>query len=186
MLKKINLTFIIIFLFQNINYAQAIKAGVKYNEANARIEVFQDIERKINKDIFIKYRKDKNKDLHISLIKSNIFEIKNERTICPFYIKNTLASYALTYENEPNYTFYYNILGNLIKFDIIQNEDYPRKILGYSQYGNLISAGLEIDENEQFIYDENGKLIAHWLDNEVLNKNNKIPKFIKLKRGYNP
>lgn len=184
--KKIKLIFLTLFISQNIIHAENIKAGIKYNEANARIEVFQNIERKIDKDFFSKYKKDKNRDLHISLIKSNILEIKNEKTICPFYIKNTLASYAITYDSEPNYTFYYNILGNLIKFDIVKETNYPRKILGYSHFGNLISAGLEVDKNEQFIYDDNGKLIAHWLGNEILNKNNKSPKFLKLKRGILP
>ena len=87
------------------------------------------------------------------------------------------------YVQEPNYAFYYNILGNLIKFDVIDSNEYPRKVIGYSRFGNLMSAALEISDDEQFVYNENGKLIAHWLGSEVLNKNNKTPKFIKLRRG---
>lgn len=173
---------LLLFVFSNTSLAQTLKAGAKYNEASARIEVFNNIEKKIEKDFYEKYKKDPNKDENILSIKSNILKINN-RYLCPFYIKNTLASYAIMYEEEEKYTFYYNILGNLIKFDIIDSNTYPRKVLGYSRFGNLISASLEIDENEQFVYDENGKLIAHWLDDKVLNKNNKNPKILRLKRG---
>ena len=79
--------------------------------------------------------------------------------------------------------FYYNILGNLIKVDITNGQNYPKKTYGYSRFGNLISIALEVSEIEQFVYDENGKLIAHWLENEALNKNNKSPKVLKLRRG---
>ena len=55
--------------------------------------------------------------------------------------------------------------------------------MGYSRYGNLISVAFEVDENEHFVYDENGKLSAHWIGSEVYNNKNKIPKFLQLKRG---
>lgn len=182
---KIILIIFSLLIFTSFANAEAIKAGIKYNEASARTEVFKDIQRKIEKDFYRKYKKDPNRVLNIELIKNNTFIVKNSRVLCPFYIKDTLASYAVMYVEEPNYAFYYDILGNLVKFDIVDGNTYPRKIIGYSRFGNLISAALEIDDNEQFVYDENGKLIAHWVGSEVLNKNNKAPRFIKLRRGNN-
>ena len=176
--------FLILFLmiFISANSQEVIQAGIKYNEATARIEAFRDVQKKLEKDFFSKYKKDPNRKENIDAIQKNYLSINN-RTLCPFYIKNTLISYAITYSEEPNYTFYYNILGSLIKVDITSGETYPIKTYGYSKFRNLISVSLEVDTNEQFVYDENGKLIAHWVDDEVLNKNNKMPKFLKLRRG---
>ena len=112
-----------------------------------------------------------------------MFNTGKNRYLCPFYLKNTLASYAITYDETPQYTFYYNILGNLIKFDIINKQDYPRKTLGYSRYGNLISASFEVNSKEQFVYDDNGKLIAHWIEDTALDSDDSLPRFLKLKRG---
>ena len=80
------------------------------------------------------------------------------------------------------YTFYYNILGNLIKIDKIINFTYPTKTYSYSRYGNLISVSFSVDEDEQFVYKENGKLLAHWYGNEMVKKPAAL-KFIDLKRG---
>ncbi|MBR3604398.1 MAG: hypothetical protein IKL52_00020 [Candidatus Gastranaerophilales bacterium] len=180
MRKIIAILFLMFFI--NANAQEPIQIGITYNEATARIEAFKNVQKKIEKDFYSKYKKDPNRIENIELIKKNYFIAQN-RTLCPFYIKNTLASYAVMYNDEPNYAFYYNILGNLIKIDITSNENYPKKTYGYSRFGNLISVALEASEIEQFVYDENGKLIAHWLGDELLNKNNKTPKMLKLKRG---
>lgn len=176
--------FLILFLmlFLNALAQEPIKASVKYTQATARIEAFKDVQEKLEKDFYSKYKKDPNRTENIELIKKDYFIAQN-RTLCPFYLKNTLASYAVMYNYMPNYAFYYNILGNLIKVDVTKGESYPKKTYGYSKFGNLISVALEASENEQFVYDENGKLIAHWLEDVVLNKNNKNPKILKLKRG---
>lgn len=176
--------FLVLFsiLFLNAQAQEPIQIGIVYNEATARIEAFKDVKQKLEKDFYSKYKKDPNRTENIELIKKGYLVAKN-RTLCPFYLKNTLASYAVMYNDEPNHAFYYNILGNLIKVDIASNENYPKKTYGYSKFGNLISVALEVNENEQFVYDENGKLIAHWLEDVVLNKNNKTPKMLKLRRG---
>lgn len=176
--------FLILFsmLFLNTQAQEPIQIGITYNEASARVEAFKDVNQKLEKDFYSKYKKDPNRTENIQLIK-NEYLIAQNRTLCPFYLKNTLASYAVMYNDMPNYAFYYNILGNLIKVDITKGESYPKKTFGYSKFGNLISVAFEVSEIEQFVYDENGKLIAHWLDDKLLNKDNKSPKILKLKRG---
>ena len=178
---------LILAFFLNLSvFAQnvePIKLNAKYNEATARVEAFKDVQQKIEKEFYKKYLKDPNKKENIEQIKNKNFVLL-DRYLCPFYLKETLATYAVVYDDMPNYAFYYNILGSLIKFDITQNsESYPKKILGYSRYGNLMSVAFEVNEEEQFVYDENGKLIAHWVGSELLNKNNKNPKVFKLRRG---
>ena len=171
-----------LFLSTTIRADEIIQAGVKYSEASAKIEAFKDVQKKIKKEFYKQFLKDINRKENIENIKSDNFKIEN-RILCPFYLKTTLASYALKYQEYPEYTFYYNILGNLIKFDIIKEKNYPQKVYGYSRYGNLISVSFVVDEYEQFVYDENGKLIAHWVDKTALDSDNKMPKFLKLQRG---
>lgn len=176
---------LVLFLmfFINVHAQEAIQAGVKYNEASARIEAFKNVKQKIEKEFYKDYLKDKNRKENIEFIEKNILETNKGRTLCPFYIKKTLVSYSITYDKSVKYNFYYNILGNLIKFDIIESFDYPRKTLGYSKYGNLISVSFEINDNEQFVYDENGKLLARWVDDIVYTKRDKTPKVFKMQRG---
>ena len=185
-MRRIILTLALFLSFQAIaNELEPIKIGVKYNEATARVEAFKDIQKKVEKEFYKKYLKDPNKKENLEHIKNENFVLEEGRTLCPFYIKDTLATYAIIYDETPNYTFYYNILGSLVKFDIFDStQEYPRKIKGYSRFGNLMSVAFEVDEQEQFVYNDAGKLVAHWVGNKLLNKNNKNPKFIKLERKF--
>ena len=185
-MHKIILTLALFLSFQVLaDELEPIKLGVKYNEATARVEAFKNIQNKVEKEFYKKYLKDPNKKENIEYIKNETLVLSEGWTLCPFYIKETLATYAVIYDETPQYVFYYNILGNLVKFDIIDNtEEYPKKIKGYSRFGNLMSVAFEVDEQEQFVYDENGKLKAHWLGKTLLNKDNKNPKLFKLERGF--
>lgn len=181
-MRKIFLIFCLIF-FIDVQAQEILQIGATYNEVSARIEAFKDVDKKIEKEFYKKYLKDPNKKENIEFIEKEIFQTSLGRTLCPFYLKNTLISYSITYFEIPEYNFYYNILGSLIKFDIIKGDSFPRKVLGYSRYGNLISVSFEVNKNEQFVYDENGKLIAHWIDDVALNKDNKNSRILKLRRG---
>lgn len=180
--------FIIFFIFLiSISKAQNIRGGIKYNETAARIEAFKDMQRKIGKEEYKSYLKDPNYKENMENIKNSIFTIKNERFLCPFYAKNTLVMYCVTYIDNLKYTFYYNIFGNLAKFDMepqIQDNNSLEKIYSYSKYGNLISIAVTVNEEEQFIYNKDGKLIAHW-EGENLTKKPNMLKFIDITRGKN-
>lgn len=179
MLKKI-----ILFLFLTMPvFAQeeVLQAQIKYNEASAKIEAFKDIEKKISKEQFKDFLKDKNKKENLNAIRGEIYKIEN-RYLSPFYIKENLVAYAITYNNIEDKIFYYNILGNLIRFDVIVNiNSYPRKTIGYSRYGNLLNVAFEVDKNEQFVYDEHSKLIAHWKDDKTQKTKYK---FLKITRKF--
>ena len=182
MIKKLFIIFCL-FLFSFALADEPIKAKVKYKEKSARIEAFKDVKKKIDKDFYKDYLKDKNKKENLEAISKKNFELDN-RLLCPFYIKSILLAYGITYFDKIDTTFYYNPMGNLIKFEISDiNAPYPKKTYGYSQYGNLISVSFEVDEKEQYIYNKNGKLIAHWQDDKMQNKDDKIPKILQLKRG---
>ena len=179
-MKKIFLALFILMFSCVFANEDTVKAGIKYNEVNARIEAFKDIQTKIEKDFYRDYLKDKNYKENMDLIDKKIFIVDNNRTICPFYLRKSLLSYAVVYVEKPDSAFYYNVLGNLIKFDVVENKSYPRRTFGYSRYGNLISVAFEIDKNEQFIYDKNGKLIAHWTDEKMVDEKSKFFKITRM------
>ena len=182
MFKKILLTFSM-FLFLYANAQETIKAGIKYTEITAREEAFRDIVRKIDKQYFKDFSKDSNKGENVSSIKSGNMNL-SDRTLCPFYIGDTLALYGVSYHGSPYNTYYYNVFGKLVKFDIIKNDSYPIITYGYSKSGDLISVGFDASENEQFVYNDKGELKGHWVGNVVLNENNQSPKVLKIKRGF--
>lgn len=148
---------------------EVIKAGIKYNEASARIEAFRDLPRKIEKSFYKDYLKDPNRKENIASIKNKEYEI-DSRVLCPFFFKETLLSYAVTYVTEDDTTYYYNIFGNLLRFDIVEHNENYMKTIGYSRYGNLINVSISADNDEQFVYDENGKLIAHWIGEKLVSE----------------
>lgn len=183
MIKKIFFTLLFLgFLFCSAQET-VIQAGIKYNEATARIQAFKDIERKIDKKLYREYLKDPNRKENLEAISNNIYNIEYERILCPFYFKKTLISYAVTYHDEPLKIYYYNVLGNLVKFEICEGGFYPRRTFAYSRYGNLLSVNFDIDGTEQFMYEQNGKLIAHWVGDNYTGKHSKI---LNITRGKNP
>ena len=109
---------------------------------------------------------------------------QNDRFLCPFYLNETIVSYAVTYKNNSINTYYYNVFGSLLKIDIQNNETkFPKRILSYSRFGSLIGVIFETSEEEEFVYDKNGKLLARWLNQDLYNKEDNFPKFLRLKRG---
>lgn len=181
-MKKLTVLFTFLLFLCAFAQDEAVQGSIKYNEATAKIEAFKNVEKKINVREFKDYFTDKNRKQNLELMKNNIFAIGN-RNLFPFYLKDTIIAYGIVYEDKPLYTFYYNYIGKLIKIEIIDLDALNTRTFGYSRFGNLISVSFEADENEQFLYDENGKLIAHWLDDTLVSKNNKDAKFLKIRRS---
>ena len=181
-MKKI-LFFIIFSLFLNQANAEVIEASVKYDENSAKTEAFKGVERKIDRTLFADFLHDKNRKENLELMNKKIVE-QNDRFLCPFYLNETIVSYAVTYKNNPINTYYYNVFGSLLKIDIQNNETkFPKRILSYSRFGSLIGVIFETSEEEEFVYDKNGKLLARWLNQDMYNKEDNFPKFLRLKRG---
>lgn len=184
MFKKIFILFFILCIPYVFAEEEVIQGMIKYNESLARIEAFRGVERKIDKDAFKKYLKDPNRKENLEAISKDELIIALDRSLCPFYLKNTLMSYAVTYFDEPLRVYYYNILGNLVKFETVEDGPYPKRTFAYSRYGNLLTVNFDIDGYEQFMYQENGKLIAHWVDNDYYE--GKHSKLFKITRGEKP
>ena len=186
MFKKILVLLLLLnfsFCFADDSEQKTIQGGIKYNEATARIEAFKDVQKKIDKKTFKNYLKDPNRKANLENIFKSNYDVDFDRVLCPFYYKKTLISYAVTYYDEPLKVYYYNIFGTLMKFEIIEEGLYPKRTFAYSRYGNLLTVNFDIDGDEQFMYEDNGKLLAHWIGDDYDGKHSKI---LKITRGKNP
>jgi hypothetical protein len=170
--------FLILVIFLSFNYvnAQNLQGKITFTEKTARIEAFRDLSRKIPKEIFKDYLKDKYHKENIESLKNQKYEIETEpkRNINPFYLWNQLALYSVEYEDDYSKKFYYNSLGHLKKYEINDfSGTYPYRAIAYNTKGEVINITLVVSEVESFNFDKNEKLIGHWIENQYYNKNEK-------------
>ena len=151
--------------------AEPLKATVTYTEENARIEAFEGV-----KPLSIKYAvgwDDPKYYFDLNAKNDNILCIQELNAklfkIIPF------KCISVMYKDEPNKVYTYEKTNNrykLVTIDTIESLDNGTiRTLKYSQDGHLLSVGLSISEDEDFVFDENKKIIGHWIDEkEHINK----------------
>ncbi len=181
-MKKLTVLFIFLLFLCAFAQDEVVQGSIKYNEATAKIEAFKNVEKKIDMHKFKDYFTDKNRKQNLELMKNDIFQIET-RSLFPFYVKDAIIAYAIVYSSDSRYTFYYNYIGKLMKIEILEDDISKKRTFGYSRFGNLISVSFEAGDNEQFVYNEKGKLIAHWLDDTLVSENNKDTRFFKITRS---
>jgi len=167
---------IVLILLCNISYADDLQGIVKFSEDSARVEAFKDLSRKVSKEIFKDYLKDKyTKENYINIKNKNYYiESEPKRNLSPFYMFNTLAVYSVRYDDDLNKVFYYNVLGHLVKFEINDYDgNYPYRTVAYDRKGNIINTTFTVSHTESFIFDKNANLIGHWFDDKFFDKNGK-------------
>ena len=133
-----------------------IRGGITFSVPQAREISFQNIPDKIPTDTFCKYKKFK-----------KIWGIRFTKTV---FSDNT---FCIT-SNNNNYTYYYSEKGDLwlIQTQIMQNK--YSKYARYKTNGKLDSVILDIGNNEQFVFDANKKLIAHWIGKNGYDENGEL------------
>ena len=164
---------LIIILLFNFSFAKDLQGKITYTENSARIEAFKDLSRKIPKEMFEKYKKDKfYKENYANLKNKNyIIETEPKRNINPFYVMRNIALYSVGYEDDINKIYYYNPLGNLVKFEINDYDgNYPYRAVAYDKNGQVINITFVVSENESFIFDKKERLLGHWLDSKFFDK----------------
>ena len=115
--KILGFSFILVFSFCSCSLGakadEPIQAGVKYNEASARIEAFSNVQRKIEKDKFkeefSRYLKDENKKENISLNNDMVKDLyKIDEEGLNYYKYETLSDgpemkgFVMNYHNKLN------------------------------------------------------------------------------------
>ncbi|MBD5401214.1 hypothetical protein HDR58_00210 [bacterium] len=73
------------------------------------------------------------------------------------------GSYAVNYNTDPLKVFYYSKNRVLTHIEKRSSVEYPYNAYKYDINGNLINLSIRISEDETFIYEPKGQLIAHWV-----------------------
>lgn len=140
--------------------ALTLEGGVVYTEETAREEAFKNVQM---------YRPLKSSDKYFFYM--NITDnAKSVQKIKVTYLKlPCVTRYAVVYQNEPLNVYYYKYkygVYTLSEYDLFdcKEKEYPHKAIKYSATGDLLTVVFRVSEQEQFIYDKNKKLIAHWVD----------------------
>ena len=166
---KIIIVFFFIFFVIHYAYAKPLKAGISYTVNEARIEAFTNTPNKIDIKKFAQNFSDPNYDKNKNAIKKNKLEFKNR-----FIYAFSDGTYCITYKDNNKIGYYYNTDGSLYAIDIDINDTYPKKSIGYDINGNIESVILILSEKEQYIFDLNKKLIAHWIGNNGYDENGNL------------
>lgn len=153
--------------------AQTLQGGVTYTEETARQTAFEGVykycpfpdTKAFNRSLFV-----------ASINKNDVISIQEFNTkllkTIPFNV------IAVIYKDTPNYVYYYEKQNKGYKglaIEIISGDSYPVKTVKYdAKTGKLLSVGLTTSPYDDFSFDADGKLLAHWKgDKEILNKTGK-------------
>ncbi len=169
-MKKLIL-FFILFCITNTTYAYTIKAGISLTVNEARTISFENVTPQIDISKYKKYFFDKNYKKNQNALKKGKYRYQNK--YLTLFSNN---SYAITYLYHKEIGFYYNSNGHLILIEYDLNKNYPVKRVRYDINGNLDSVSLSTSNKEDFIFDINKKLIAHWIGNNCYNEKGELTK----------
>ena len=160
-MKRFLLFFLFIFLCIPVN-AQVITGEIEYNNE------FQQIE-KLSFDELRSRFYDNNNTENLNYLLQGITELKDRKLA-----KFSDGSYAVQYYNDPLFAWYYSSGGKLINYTKKNSTDYPCKFTKFKPDGNIVNTGYRVSERESFIYNPEGRLIAHWVDNNCYDENNNL------------
>ena len=157
MLKKILLfTFLLTILPSQAE--TLLTGGIDYTVSSAREELLKNPLKKLNLSLVYSNINDKNYYENKNYILDGKVELK-DRTLAFF----SDATYAVMYNNDKYHIWYYSNYGKLIFAEEKDKLTFPYKSYKYTPSGRLVNMGLRVSEHETFIYNPDGKLLAHWL-----------------------
>lgn len=168
---KIILLFIV-FILSLPTLAEPLKATVTYTEENARVEAFKGVYMwcpfpdvpSFQRSLFVASI---NKDdvLAVQEFNAKLFKVIPYKAI------------AVVYKDLPHFAYYYEKTKNGYKGVAIEvldtkNMNYPIKTIKYdAKTGKLATINLTISEDEAFVFNENKKTIAHWINDKEYTSN---------------
>lgn len=138
--------------------------------------LFENIQKKIDKNEFSEYKKDKNRDVNRYLIKKNMLSLP-DRKLTAFYLYNKiLYIYAIRYENNKKNIYYYDAMGTLRYFDKLEKpyDEYPYKAYQYKSNGKLVGVTYYLSEYDQYAFKADGKFYCRWYQDKCYDKKAKL------------
>jgi hypothetical protein len=168
-MKKIFITIFGTIIFTVSADATVITGGVKYDINSAKDAVMTTQPPFLSSQLVKNNILDPNSNTNNSALLRGITELK-DRTLAQF----SDQSYGIIYKNNPTNVFYYNENGYLTHIELKDSVEYPYKAYKYNTFGNLINISLRTSEEETFIFNPSGKLIAHWVKSQCFDENNNV------------
>lgn len=179
-MKKI---FIIIILLCSFNpvFAEFLEATATYNWVDKtqtqRSSEIINIKKIISEDeslpdyysrdgfkaSFAPYLKDSLNKKRYMMVVNNVKETENYK-IAGFFKGSILVAYGIQYKDDPQFIYYYNVLGKLIYLDILSN-NYPNLPYYSKQYkpnGKCNAIFYYLSDDTQFSYSPKYEFIGLW------------------------
>ena len=166
-MKKYFLFLLFVSLFFSTGYT--LNGGISYTVNQAREVSFKDVPNSIEINKYKKYFIDKNYIKNKEALHKNKTKYNN-RYLSLF----SSGFYAVTYKDNTNISYYYDSNSRLQLIDFISGDSYPSKRVGYDNKGILNSVTLDVSANEQFVFNKNKKLIAHWIGKNCYNEQGEL------------
>lgn len=177
--NKAKILLLLLFMIALPVNALTLEASVEYTEETARQEAFKNV----YKFCPFENTRDFNRSLYVASIEtSNVlniqeFHAKIFKTI-PYKV------IGVQYKDNPNLIYYYEKTKNGYKgiaIDVIKQDKNNIKAYKYhAKTGELLSVILVVADDEEFIYNANQELIAHWTgENEHINSYKRFIKYFE-------
>jgi len=174
MKKFLNIIFLVILFILPVN-AEILQGGVSYDVNSARQELLDGISYTIESKYINNYYHDEEYNQNVEYILKGMTELK-DRTLAYF----SDSTYAVLKKDNPYFVYYYNSRGTLLYIEKKDGLNFPYKAYKYDTSKKLINMSLRVSKGETYIYNSNGKLIAHWLNDKAYDENNNVI----MKRKY--
>ena len=165
-MKKFSYLLILVLLCNPV-FAYPLKAGVVYTVEAVRCLAFEGIKKSIDISKYAPYLKDYDFEDNKKAVAKKKFNFRNKK-IQIF----SDGSYSVLLKKAPNPYFIYNSKGKLeVIIFCVDTNNYPKKSISYDINGNFRSVAYQINKQEQYVFDTNKKLIAHWIGHNCYNEN---------------
>lgn len=138
--------------------------------------LFENIAKTIDTKQFSDDKKDKDRNLNEYFVKNNILSLP-DRKLTGFYIfDKILYAYAIRYENKKKNIYYYDALGDLRYFDVLEKpyDQYPYKAYQYDAKGKLKGVTYYESEDDQYAFKADGKFYCRWYQDKCYDKKAKM------------
>lgn len=169
-MKKCWFVFLAIVLFLPL-CGYTLKGGVTYTVEQARKEAFAGVQYFLPKSIIEANMLDPNFRDNARAIKDNITETPDR-----FIVYFSDGAYSIVYKKDLYYEFNYNKNGKLEQIGKRTGLTYPTQSFKYGLSGYLEEINLYISKRETFIFNANGQLKSHWINNKCYDLNGNLIK----------
>lgn len=138
--------------------------------------LFDKLQKQINTQEFAEHKKDKDWVSNEYFVKNNMLSLQDKK-LAGFYIfGKILYIYAIKYENQKKNIYYYDAMGNLRYFDILEKpyDEYPYKSYQYDNKGKLKGTTYYVSEDDQYAFKADGKFYCRWYQDKCYDKKAKM------------